>query len=86
MERVVEHFTNDKNSLTEKKFKTIEVRPTVYSRKTDQSYRYQGPEYNPAQLAIIFKREDWLDVVYEDMTEEEFANLLDLQTSPKQPP
>ena len=72
MERVVEHFTNDKNSLTEKKFKTIEVRPTVYS---------------PAQLAIIFKREDWLQVVYQQMVEEEFAReVLNLPTNPQQPP
>ena len=87
VKKVVMDLKNDKTSLYSKRFRTLEVRSTVYSGKTDQSYRYQGPEYNPAQLAIIFKREDWLDVVYEDMTEEEFArDFLNLPTNPQQPP
>ena len=87
MKKVVTDFKNDKTSLYSKRFRTLEVRSTVYSGKTDQSYRYQGPEYNPAQLAIIFKREDWLDVVYQHMVEEEFAReFLNLPTNPHQPP
>ena len=85
---LVREFKNNKTSLTEKMFKTStigqsnrQINPSIPYR-----YRYLNFYYNPAQLAIIFKRKDWLKVVYQHMEGKEFAReVLNLQTSPQRP-